>query len=285
LTDYDHTVNFDFSHISVPFRMQPGLHRLENHESLLTPLAGESALHASKARVLDQALQIESGVDTLSLRQQFLSSIPACPALSELDPNDPRFWQELALRVEEDIVVLSGEDMRARLLMVCSPSGWAPECVLGKSFENIHTPVADNERLLSAAKGLVKTMLSGAWQRWVWTLSPSDEFDRHPTRCGERQWPVSIGAENFAEQAWLRVEHQKLIPLISAQSSDQQHQGIVFLIRILLSPVGAAVQTREQAIRLHDSLQSMSDAVLEYKNLMPVRAGALEWLRQRITQL
>lgn len=261
--------------------MQPGLHKLGADEHRLTPLSAASRLRASKAATVPLGFHAEAGADTPATRRQFLRAIdtqtlPRVPAL-----DSPQFWQELAMQVEEDLVLLGGDDMRARLLMVCSPSGWAPAHVLGKTFASIHAPVADNERILAASSGLVRTLLAGSWQRWVWTLSPSDEYDRHPERCQTREWPADLNAENFGSRAWLRVEHQKLIALPASDEATGWPQGVVFTIRVMLMPLQEAVRNTEQAQRLHDSLQSMSAAVLHYKNLTAARDCALTWLEQR----
>jgi hypothetical protein len=52
----------------------------------------------------------------------------------------------------------------------------------------------------------------------------------------------------------------------------------VFSIRVMLQPLVQAVQAPGAAARLHDSLASMSQAVLDYKNLGAARAPLLRWL-------
>jgi hypothetical protein len=52
----------------------------------------------------------------------------------------------------------------------------------------------------------------------------------------------------------------------------------VFAIRVMLQPLAQAVQAPGAAARLRDSLASMSQAVLDYKNLSPARDRLLHWL-------
>ena len=52
----------------------------------------------------------------------------------------------------------------------------------------------------------------------------------------------------------------------------------VFTIRVTLQPLPEAAANPEDAARLHDSLASMSAAVLDYKSLTPARAPLLAWL-------
>jgi hypothetical protein len=49
----------------------------------------------------------------------------------------------------------------------------------------------------------------------------------------------------------------------------------------MVEPLCSAVRSASDALRLHDALASMSDAVLAYKNLTPARPLLLEWLARR----
>ena len=49
----------------------------------------------------------------------------------------------------------------------------------------------------------------------------------------------------------------------------------------MLRPLTEAAQPGNKAQRLHDSLASMSPAVLDYKNLAAARDPLLRWLRAR----
>jgi dimethylamine monooxygenase subunit A len=53
----------------------------------------------------------------------------------------------------------------------------------------------------------------------------------------------------------------------------------VFTIRVMLAALPEVVDTPGKARRLHDSLASMSEAVLNYKGLQPSRARVLAWLK------
>ena len=56
---------------------------------------------------------------------------------------------------------------------------------------------------------------------------------------------------------------------------------MLFTIRVMLEPLAAAVARPADALRLHDAIGSMSDAVLAYKNLVPARERLLRWLSGR----
>jgi hypothetical protein len=59
----------------------------------------------------------------------------------------------------------------------------------------------------------------------------------------------------------------------------------VFSIRVQLQPLVQAVDARAKAQRLHDSLASMSEAILAYKGLTAARPHLLQWLLMRCAQL
>lgn len=256
-------MDFDFRHIAVPFRMQPGLARLEGGPPQLTPLAPGSALWEEKRRVLQagQSLHRMPGFD-------------AAPALAAIDREaGGPLAGPLELAFEEDLVVLDGQDTTLPWLCVCVPSHWAPEDKLGLPFAQVHAPVADNPALLASASHLVRLVTSGArWERWVWTITPSGRHDQHPARHARTPWPEAQDADSFASQCWLRAERQTFFPV------GQGTRQAVFTIRVMLQPLTQAVRSRADALRLHDALASMSDAVLAYKGLTSARQALQGWL-------
>jgi hypothetical protein len=169
--------------------------------------------------------------------------------------------------------VLEGAGGTLPWLCVCVPSHWAPEEKLGLPFAAVHAPVADNQLLVAAHRQLVQLVTSGeAFERFVWTLTPSSRFDQHPHRHSRTPWPDTPQPEAFAQQCFLRAERQTFFPVPAA---DRQ---AVFTIHVMLQALPEAVRTREDAQRLHDALASMSEAVLAYKNLVPARERLLAWL-------
>ena len=135
---------------------------------------------------------------------------------------------------------------------------------------------ADNTALVAASQQLVALATGGdCWERFVWTISPSARYDQHPRRHQRTPWPQDEDPQAFAAQCWLRAERQVFFPV------GQGTRQAVFAIRVMLQPLAEAVQTAAQAVRLHDSLASMSQPVLDYKNLAPAREPLLRWLKSR----
>jgi len=262
-------MDFDFRNIAVPFRMQPGLRRVDCQDLRLTPLAANAPLYAEKQSVL------QSGQS-----RHAVAGFDPGPALDAIAARSPQPWRDahapLELAFEEDFAVLDGATGTLPWLCVCVPSHWAPEDKLGLGFAALHGPVADNAALVAASQHLVALATSGdCWERSVWTVSPSARHDQHPRRHPRTPWPQAPSPEEFAHQCWLRFERQSFFPV------GRGTRQAVFAIHLGLQPLTQAVQTPEQARQMHDSLASMSQAVLDYKNLAAAREPLLRWLASR----
>ena len=270
-------MNFDFAQVSVPFRMRPGLVRLEPGALHLTPLHPGSTLHAEKLAIHRQGAtrQVLAGFDPTdalaAIREQALKAGVDMPLADTLP---------LELQVEEDLVVLDTATGRIPWMCVSVPSRWAPEEKIGLSLASIHSPVADGEALAAALPHLLRVLSNGThWERYVWTLSPSPRYDQHPLRQPLQNWPDTDDATAVAQQCHFRAERQTFIPLFDTQG--QPRSQVVFTIRVMVAPLATALRTPADAQRLHDSISSMSEAVLAYKNLTPARARLLTWLQER----
>jgi hypothetical protein len=261
--------HFDFQHIAVPFRMQPGLRRLEAGTPQLTRLAEGSPLWHEKKQVL------ESGASMLGVpgfdMDPALATILARAAAEGVTCNQP-----LELSFEEDFALLDGPTGTLPRLCVCVPSHWAPEEKLGLPFAAVHAPVADNQALLQASQQLVQLVTGGgSWERFVWTVTPCGRYDQHPGRHARTPWPDTPDPELFAARCFLRTERQTFMPVAGSRPQA------VFTIRVMLQPLAEAVASPIDALRLHDALASMSDAVLAYKGLAPARDRLLAWLARK----
>jgi dimethylamine monooxygenase subunit A len=80
--------------------------------------------------------------------------------------------------------------------------------------------------------------------------------------------------DRFGDAVHFRTERQTFIPLPDRTQA-------VFTIHVAVQPLGAAVDTPARAQVLHDAIASMSPAVLAYRALAEVRAPLLAWLAQR----
>ena len=183
----------------------------------------------------------------------------------------------VALAFEDDLALVDGRDGSIPWLAVALPSHWAPREKVGRSFAEVHAPVADNRLLLAASTRLVALVTAGErWERFVWTITGHPRLHAHPERVDPRRWPASDDPGVIAANAWFRTERQSFLPL------HGRHEA-VFTIRVGIEPLSQALADPGRARRVHDALASMSDAVLDYRGLRAVREPLLRWLAVRGT--
>ena len=200
---------------------------------------------------------------------------PDWAGLIDALPQARRRQALLALAVHEDLAVLDGDSTRLRWLAVCLPSHWAPAEKIGRSFAEVHAPVADNALLVSAAAHLARLVSQPQrWERFVWNLTPHAGLDQHPRRHPNPASPLASGAAAVGAAAWMRTERQTFVPLPAEMQA-------VFTIHVAMERLADVARDPGRARRLHDAVASMSDAVLDYRGLTAARAPLLQWLAER----
>lgn len=161
---------------------------------------------------------------------------------------------DLALHLEEDIAIMSNGVLQA--ICFCFPSSWIPAERIGMVLTDIHTPVADGEKLRAMSQRIAETMADskqGSFRRWVWTITNSGELSQHPNRKS-KLIPTSI------DELYFRMETQTTAPLGDGISS-------LFFVKVDTCPLSELWYDQNKKERIWDSINSMSDAVLTYKNL------------------
>ena len=178
----------------------------------------------------------------------------------------------LSLAFAEDFAIIDASDGRIPWLAVCLPSSWSPQDKVGRSFAEVHAPVADNEVLMAASDHLIGLVTGGdRWERFVWTLTDSPTLDRHPARSAPSRWDASLSADELAAATFFRSERQTFIPVASTRLA-------IFTIHVEVRPLRSVVTTAADASRLQAALATMSPAVLAYRGLAAARARLLAWL-------
>ncbi len=200
------------------------------------------------------------------------TSDPAVGACLRALPAEWRIAALLCLAFADDFAVIDGHTANVPWLAVCLPSGWAPERKVGRHFNAIHAPVADNATLLAAGERLAR-LVAGPdhWERFVWTLTANPRLHRHPDRNDSSGWQADATAGELVEQTFLRTERQSFLPIGGRAQA-------VFMIHIEVRPLADALRSEGDAARLHDALASMSEPVLAYRGLTEARHRLLEGL-------
>lgn len=309
-------MNFDLEAAVVsPFRMQPGLRRLQPSARHLTPLAPGCRHQREKLAVLSafapQALVCAPGFDAAPAlhrlceraaleyprafawdgRQATALQLGVAVAdgevreigagsfglgdeigrcLAGLAPQW-RLTGLLALSFAQDLAVVTGDTGRVPWMGVALPSHWDPAEKVGRHFNEIHAPVADPQLLLAAGERLMKLVCGEEpLERFVWNVTSHPRLHAHPARVDPVRWPRGA-ATDFAQEAWWRTERQTFLPV-------SEFGQAIFTIEVEVQPLAQALRSPAQAQALHAAVASMSDAVLAYRSLQPVRDALLRWL-------
>jgi dimethylamine monooxygenase subunit A len=303
-----------FDTISAPFRMQPGLQRLEPDSLQLTPSGLESITLSEKLQVLSShaahafavAADFNAGPALRALMAQAATEHPSrfewdgaerfealalgwairgtdCTGVGPAEIGRclralPAAWRLtglLSLALEEDFAVIDGASARIPWIAVCLPSRWAPEEKVGRHFAEVHAPVADSRMLIVAADHLARLVTGhDRWERFVWTITADSRLAQHPRLEALVQWQADEDAVALAAAASFRSERQTFIPMPDVRQA-------VFTIRVESRPLTEAVDSPARARQVHDALASMSPAVLAYRGLTDARSRLLQWLAVR----
>ena len=307
---------FDFSAVTSPFRMQPGLRRLAPGAPQLTPLRrGDPAL-GEKLLVLrkfsQQALLAAPGFD----------AAPALQALCEhAAAEHPAAWQR-------------GADGRWRAPLL----GWS---VLGDELRLETAPVPGLGSCVSALPGPWRlpallclafaedfAVIDGDSARIPWLAvclpsnwAPEEKVGRHfaevhapvadnqlLVNAGEHLARLVTQPDRWERFVWTITRHPLLhahpdrvdpAPWSPTATADElasraffrtEHQtfipvpGVrqaVFTIRVSVTPLTQALADPAQARQVHDALSTMSQSVLAYRGLTDARDRLLDWLARR----
>ena len=192
-------------------------------------------------------------------------------------------------QVQEDLGVVIGTDPSAsadsagpkdRLasLHLCSPSHWAAEDKIGKSFFAIHEPIPGVEKLNRASKAIVDAMIhKGPYVRFVWGFATDHRLNHHP-----------IAPDGFSHQEWhgrsfandrdpspflMRLERQVVWGLPDVDAS-------LFFIRVYFIEGNELRSHPHERDLLVGAIRSMTPESLKYKGLDRCRDEVLAWLEQ-----
>lgn len=275
--------------VTRPFRMRPGLARL--HAPASDQPAGAHALFLRDALApVYRAHKTHVLAHEAAYTQMGTPHGPALQAIAQAYAQETGVDVQahpaaLATELQEDFVVLRDHpdgDMRTEFLSVSFPSNWNPQDKLGLTFAAIHQPVADNALLQSGARGIIDMAFRQASMlRHVWLLSPSDDLSQHPATRLQRQatWDAALArataqGTTLLAQTTFRVERQTTLPLPHLQRG-------VFFIRVMVCPLLDVLhEVPGRSAELHEAIASMSDAVVDYRSMTPVRDRLLAELTQ-----
>jgi hypothetical protein len=162
---------------------------------------------------------------------------------------------EMGLEIPDDVIIMHKGKVEAAF--VAMASSWNPKQVEGMTLEEVHQPVADNEMLLRASDGIWRSMTSGkSFHRHVWGISPLKSLSNHP-----RHKKPSFKS---LDDLYFRIEHERTLTV--------DEDTAAFFIDVEVMPLSTVFHLKTEYRNLiKDSINSMSENVLAYKNLEEVK--------------
>lgn len=162
---------------------------------------------------------------------------------------------DMGLEIPDDIIIMHKGKVEAAF--VAMASSWNPRNVQGKSLSEVHQPVADNEALIRASEGIWRSMVSGkSFHRHVWGISPLKGLSNHP----RHKRPEFKNLDDL----YFRIEHERTLTV--------DKDTAAFFIDVEVHPLSAIFHLKnEYRDLIKDSINSMSENVLAYKNLEEVK--------------
>ena len=231
-------MNIDF--VKVPFLNNPSMQKYEGPIVKKNP---SDFYLEEKKRALEDFDKDLYGESELFKKSQILSKVKKL-----LDIDTPGSFLDISLQLEEDLAIMHRGKLEA--IAFCFPSGWIPRNGLGQGFQYLHNPVADNELLLKSSNKLVEYMTKHRIQRWVWNVTTINELSNHPKV--ERPDITSF------EDLYFRLETQISTPLDKETS--------LFSVHVSVEPLHTIWDNK-----ILESINSMSDNILKYKNLVEIK--------------
>lgn len=188
--------------------------------------------------------------------------------------NDSASLSLLMRLVAEDMAVVrrrDGADWIA-FLHLCSPSHWAAEEKIGRSFFSTHEPIPGFERVNAVSDNLVDSMIHrGPFVRFVWGIESDDRPNHHPEPppgFDPKEWD---GRQFESGKFWVRTERQVVWGL-------PEEDAAIFTIRVGFIPGEEVLASPELRASLRKALEGMSPESLRYKGLSEGRGHLLQIL-------
>jgi len=312
---------FDFSLVSAPFRMQPGLRRVAAGASQLTPSTPGTRHLNEKTAVLGrfaaQALLADPGFDEgvvfRAIADEAERTAPGTFVVDSTSTGAARIAAPRLGWVLDDGRPRGDGDAAVGALLEALPTSLRPSALLALAF-------AEDFAVIDGNTATIPWLAVCLPSRWA----PEDKIGRHfaevhaPVADADVLIAASVSLARLVtgDDRW-----ERFVWTISGDPHLDQHPRrgsvewpaagtadalaerawfrserqtfipipgralAVFTIHVESARLADAVTTGEAASRLHAALASMSPAVLDYRRLAAARDRLLEWLAARAARL
>ena len=235
-----------FFPVTVPYKTTPVMSR--NTGPIFEPVTDQNHVE-SKTKELDRW-----GKDLFGCRRPDLVRLAA----SVLKVKNTENIVELAMNFKEDVAIMHQGVLES--ICFCYPSSWIPNERVGLTLAEIHKPVADGDMLRRVSQRIAETMATqDSFRRYVWTISTTNELSNHP-----KMFKPPVTDQTTVQDLWFRMETQTTMPLGDKESS-------LFFVKVDTVPLSMFWNELDKQLAIVDSINSMTDDILEYKNLKLIK--------------
>jgi len=312
--------SFDFSLVSAPFRMQPGLRRVAPGAAQLTASTPGGRHLREKVAVLgsfaDQALLSTSAVDEPAVLRAVAAeaarSSPGTFLVTTMPDGSTRIdAPQLGWALDAGGAPTGDGDASIGAVLAALPTALRPSALLALAFE-------EDFAVIDGASATIPWLAVCLPSRWA----PEEKIGRHFAEVhapvadnamlvaasaslarlvtGDERWERfvwTISADPRLHQHparggpdWPDASEVDANALVAQAAFRTEHQTFIpiagsgmaiFTIHVDSLPLAEAVTNADAANRLHDAIASMSPAVLAYRRLDGVRDPLLAWLASR----
>lgn len=225
--------------VKIPYSTAPSMTR--NTERAFSKIVNSNLLEKKRT-------EIELyGTDLYGQSDGSSSTIKHCANLCGYDTDN---ILDLAMGLEEDVAIMHKGVLSA--ICFCFPSGFVPSERIGLSLDKVHAPVADGDLLRRSSSRIARVMCEQeSFKRYVWTVTVNSDLSNHPKNI-KSTVPTSI------DDLYFRTEYQTTLKVDKDTS--------LFFVKVDVTPLANVYSQK-----ILDSINSMSQSVLEYKNLTLIK--------------
>jgi hypothetical protein len=237
--------------IKIPYTTKPDLKRYDGPIIIENPL--ESYLEAKE--VEREILNCTYESDLAIEKQLVKKTVNALGLNSEYNT-----IISFGSSIQEDVAIFHEGKLEA--YFIAFPSGWNPSDKAGKTLKELHEPVADGEELRNMSNKIAEILSAKySYHRYVWNVVPTGMLSMHPD-YGFHDEEAGVEYETVND-LWFRLEHQTTFPVV-------KNETFAFFINVDVLPYVSLHEDDKKLIV--ESINSMTDAVLDYKHLRKVKA-------------
>jgi len=189
-------------------------------------------------------------------------------------------FEALCMQIQEDLAIwrlhVEGKKENLEQIHLCAPNHWAAQDKIGRSFFDVHVPVAEIEKVNKSASIMVDAMIyKGPYIRFVWGVATDQQLNHHPIP------PIGVSPSQWEGRCFdpknptlfVRYERQTIwgFPEVGAS---------LFAIRTYFSERVKNKESQALNLALAEAIKTMSMKSMYYKGLHQTHRDVIDYLSQ-----